>query len=120
MNKKLTHNFPKNHFETISWQQKKFVCGIDEVGRGCFAGPLVTCAAILPIDVEHLYAQHKLLRDSKKLDEKQREQAYEWLVKNCFYSIAISNNRIIDNINIYQATLLTMKKAFLQVLQIFY
>lgn len=119
MNKKIKSIFTKNHFETVAWQQEKFVCGIDEVGRGCFAGPLVTCAAILPINYEHLNVQHKLLRDSKKLDEKQREQAFEWLIKNCFYSVAISSNKVVDKINIYQATLLTMKKSFLQLLQIF-
>ncbi|MFH1644279.1 MAG: ribonuclease HII [bacterium] len=109
-NKKL--KYPKNYFEKKAWQENLYVCGIDEVGRGCFAGPLVVSAAILPINTKH-----KLLKDSKVLTEQERELAYEWLIKRCFYSTAIISNQQIDKINIYQATKLAMKKTFYQILQ---
>ncbi|MBD3231643.1 ribonuclease HII [Candidatus Dependentiae bacterium] len=114
MNKKIKYSFKKDHFEKLAWQKNKFICGIDEVGRGCLAGPLITCAAILPLN-----AKHKFLKDSKKLDLHQRKIAYKWLTKNCYYSIAISSNKMIDKLNIYQATLFCMKKSFIQILQIF-
>ena len=84
---KLLHK-PK-HFEKIAWKENFYTCGIDEVGRGCLAGPLVVCAAILPINTKN-----SLLKDSKILTEKQREDAYKWITKNCFYSISIINNQI--------------------------
>ena len=55
---------------------KKFICGIDEVGRGPFAGPVVAGAVILPKDEEILY-----LNDSKKLSEKKREELYDIIIK---------------------------------------
>ena len=101
----------KNQFETTAWDRKATICGIDEVGRGCLAGPVVTAAAILPVNINH-----DLLRDSKTLSEKQREIAYLLLIKNCWYGVGLINNRLIDKHNIYQATLLAMKKALVQVL----
>lgn len=97
------------NYEKIAWQNNLFVCGIDEVGRGCLAGPLVTACVILPIN-----KKHKLLKDSKILTEQERELAYSWLIDNSYYSTSIVDNYIIDKINIYQATLLAMKKSVLQ------
>ena len=105
--------FSKNYFEISAWKKSNYVCGIDEVGRGCLAGPLVTCAAILSQNTTH-----NLLKDSKILTEKERNIAYKWLIKNCFYSIAISSHKKIDSLNIYQTTIQTMKKALLQLLEI--
>ena len=112
MTKKLYLKFSPNFFENLSWEKSLYTCGIDEVGRGCLAGPLVTAAAILPIN-----AKHKLLKDSKTLNEQERNIAYDWITKNCFYSIAISSHQKIDSLNIYKATLQTMKKSFFQLLQ---
>ncbi len=106
-----TQKISKNFFEETAWKKSLYVCGIDEVGRGCLAGPLVTSAVILPQNIKH-----KLLKDSKTLSKEQRELAYEWITKNCFYSVAISSHKIIDTLNIYNATLQTMKKALLQLL----
>ncbi len=97
----------KQMFEKSAWQKNLYCCGIDEVGRGCLAGPLVTGAVILPIG-----AKYKYLKDSKILTEKERELAYDWIVKNAFYTTAITCHQTIDNINIYQATLKTMHKVF--------
>ncbi len=112
MQNKTKIKITKNFFENLAWKFYFYACGIDEVGRGCLAGPLVTSAVILPQNTEY-----KLLKDSKILNEQEREAAFEWIIKNCFYSTAITCHKKIDKINIYQATLQTMKKALLQLLQ---
>ena len=101
--------FNKNTFETQAWAQNQLVCGIDEVGRGCLAGPVVVSAVIL-----HPYAMSRLVKDSKALDALQRQKAYSWIIKNSWYSVAIVHNRTIDKVNIYQATLIAMRRAALQ------
>lgn len=98
--------FKKNYYEELAWQKNRTVCGIDEVGRGCLAGPLVTAAVVLPP-----YKKHKLLKDSKILTEIEREEAYTWITKHCYWGVGILNNRLIDSHNIWQTTLLAMKKA---------
>ena len=81
--------------------------GVDEVGRGCFAGPVVTAAVILPKDFDH-----PLIKDSKKLSEKQRNEAVEIIKKNALaYSVAYGSVEDIDRFNILQATFKTMHKA---------
>lgn len=103
--------FKKNFFEEQAWLQGLTVCGIDEVGRGCLAGPLVTGAVILPP-----HKKHRLLKDSKILTETEREVAYAWITKHCYWGIGILNNRVIDQHNIWQTTLLAMKKALVHTL----
>ncbi|MCK5632455.1 ribonuclease HII [bacterium] len=103
--------YKKNYFENAAWKAKNTVCGVDEVGRGCLAGPLVTGAVILPAG-----SKHPLLKDSKILTEKERLCAYNWIIKNSWYSIGIVNSKTIDQKNIWQATLIAMKKAVLQLL----
>lgn len=98
----------KNSFEKAAWQENRFACGIDEVGRGCLAGPVIVAAAIIPQNTSCC-----LLRDSKTMTETQREEAYAWITANCFYATAMVNHRLIDTCNIYDATLLAMKKAYL-------
>ncbi len=92
----------------------KFIAGIDEVGRGPLAGPVVACAAIIKLKVK----SEKLkvfdgIRDSKQLSERQREKFYEILTNNnqIDYGIGIVSEKIIDKINILNASLLAMKKA---------
>ena len=101
----------KNFFEQKAWQKSQYICGIDEVGRGSLAGPMLTAAVIL-----HQNKTHPLLKDSKLLTQKEREEAYHWIIKNSFYSFALASHHTIDKINIYQATLYTMKQALLQLL----
>lgn len=81
--------------------------GVDEVGRGCFAGPVVTAAVILPKDFDE-----PLIKDSKKLSEKQRIKAVE-IIKNkaLAYSVAYGTVQDIDRFNILKATFMTMHKA---------
>ena len=83
------------------------ICGIDEVGRGPFAGPVVAGAVILPKDHPILY-----LNDSKKLSEKKREELYEVILKEAVATgIGIASPARIDEINILQATYEAMRMA---------
>lgn len=82
------------------------VAGIDEVGRGCLAGPVMAAVVILKEPVLGLC-------DSKKLSPKQREILSEVIRKNSFYAFGISTPEEIDKINILQASLLAMKRAVL-------
>jgi len=101
----INHNF----YEKLAWKNKLFVCGVDEVGRGCLAGPLVVAATILPQN-----CKYPLLLDSKKITANQRDTAFDWISKNCIYSVSYITPKIIDEINIYQATILAMNKAIIQ------
>lgn len=102
---------PKNFFEKKAWAQKMVVCGIDEVGRGCLAGPVVVAAVILPHKTTYI------LKDSKILTEQEREEAYGWITAHCLYSTASMSHTCVDNLTIYQATQLAMKKAYLQLIE---
>lgn len=84
-----------------------YICGIDEVGRGPLAGPVVACAVILPKDVEILY-----VNDSKKLSEKKREALYDEIMEKAVaVGIGIESPAVIDEINILQATYRAMRTA---------
>ncbi len=98
--------------ENIFWQKNKLICGIDEVGRGCLAGPIVTAAVML-----NPHAVHESIKDSKLLSSLQIENIFKWVVKNSSYAIGISNPRIIDQKNIYTTTQITMKKALFHLLE---
>lgn len=84
-----------------------YICGIDEVGRGPLAGPVVAGAVILPKDCDILY-----LNDSKKLSAKKREELYEQIMDKavCAKTAIVSPLRI-DEINILQATYEAMRRA---------
>ena len=86
----------------------RFVAGVDEVGRGCLAGPVVAAACILDCDA----TVPAKLNDSKKLTAKQRETIAEKL-KSCAvaYSIGVVEPEVIDRINILEASKLAMVKA---------
>lgn len=103
--------FNKNFFEQTSWQKNELICGIDEVGRGCLAGPVVVAAVVL---FANKISRH--LRDSKIMTPEEREKAYHWIIKNSWHSIALVHHRAIDQHNIYQATLIAMKRAYLQLM----
>ena len=84
-----------------------YICGIDEVGRGPLAGPVVAGAVILPRDCEILY-----LNDSKKLSEKRREELYDEIMEKAIATgIGIVSPARIDEINILQATYEAMRIA---------
>lgn len=89
------------------YRSHAYICGIDEVGRGPLAGPVVAGAVILPKDCEILY-----INDSKKLSEKKREELYvEIMEKAIATGIGIVSPARIDEINILQATYEAMRQA---------
>ena len=87
----------------------RYVIGVDEVGRGPLAGPVVCAAVVMPLDENSLVIG---VDDSKKLSAKKREQLAEE-IKNCAlcYQIIEIDEKQIDELNILQATRLGMKKA---------
>lgn len=89
------------------YEDRGFLCGIDEVGRGPLAGPVVAGAVILPKDCEILY-----LNDSKKLSEKKRELLYDEIMEKAVaVGIGAVSPEKIDEINILQATYEAMRIA---------
>ena len=83
------------------------ICGIDEVGRGPLAGPVVACAVILPKDCDILY-----LNDSKQLTPKKREALYdEIMAKAVAVGVGMANEKVIDEINVLNADYEAMKQA---------
>ncbi|MDE6965025.1 MAG: ribonuclease HII, partial [Lachnospiraceae bacterium] len=83
------------------------ICGIDEVGRGPLAGPVVAGAVILPKDCDILY-----LNDSKQLTEKKREELYDVIMEKAVaVGLGFVSPERIDEINILQATYEAMREA---------
>jgi ribonuclease HII len=90
----------------------KVVCGVDEVGRGPLAGPVVAAAVILPPDFpEDIRVR---IKDSKKLSALSRENLYEPLRTHCRFAIAEASVEEIDRLNILWATMLAMQRAVAQ------
>ena len=78
----------------------KYVCGIDEAGRGPLAGPVVVASVIMPED-----SMIEGVNDSKKISESKREKLYDIILNEAIsYGIGIVNHDEIDDINILQAT----------------
>ena len=102
----------RNRTETMKVYEKQYrdcgvICGIDEVGRGPLAGPVVACAVILPEDEEILY-----LNDSKQLSAKKRDELYDVICEKAVsIGIGIVGPERIDEINILQATYEAMRQA---------
>ncbi len=85
----------------------RLICGIDEAGRGPLAGPVVAAAVVLPTG-----SLLPGLRDSKKLSPRQRDRFFDKITQTALsIGIGIIENETIDEINIYQATLLAMRKG---------
>ena len=80
--------------------------GVDEVGRGCLAGPVVSAAVVLKKSINL-----NLLKDSKKISFNKREEVSEHIKKNSNYALGIASVEEILNLNILQASLLSMKRA---------
>lgn len=89
------------------YQEYQYICGIDEVGRGPLAGPLVAGAVILPKDCSLLY-----LNDSKQLSEKKREELYDRIMAEAVsVGIGYASPERIDEINILNADYEAMREA---------
>ncbi len=108
--KKLTEErirIKKMYAYEEKYSQYDYICGIDEVGRGPLAGPVVAGAVILPKGCEILY-----INDSKQLSAKKREALYEEIKSKAIaIGIGIVSPAKIDEINILQATYMAMREA---------
>lgn len=99
--------FRLKEYEIKYWEQYEFIGGIDEVGRGPLAGPVITACVILPKDCEILY-----INDSKKLTAAKREELYEEIMEKAVsVGIGAASEARIDDINILQATYEAMRQA---------
>ena len=90
----------------------KISAGVDEVGRGSLIGPVYAAAVILNKSINR-----KLLKDSKILSKKKREELYSYIKKNSIWAIGKASVKEIEKINILQASLLAMKRAVLKLNQ---
>ena len=84
-----------------------YIAGVDEVGRGPLIGPVVTACVILPRDFKC-----DGLTDSKKLSEKKREEYFDYIMEHALsVSVGMMSEKVIDEVNIYEATKLAMYEA---------
>ena len=103
---KKLHSVSKLDYEQAAWQADQLVCGVDEVGRGCLAGPVVAAAVILPAG-----ALVEGVRDSKTMTKNELVLVSEQLYQVCFWGLGICDNYLIDSCNIRVATELAMRQA---------
>lgn len=97
----------KLRFYEEKYREFEYICGIDEVGRGPLAGPVVAGAVILPRDCRILY-----INDSKQLSEKKREELYDIIMNSAAAcAVGYATPERIDEINILQATYEAMREA---------
>lgn len=106
---------------TLTWQKEKelvqrgcdFIIGVDEVGRGSLAGPVVAAAVILPLPLNELALQSfSGVKDSKLMTAMSREKQFHRMVElGVFHAVAEVDHLRIDQINIHQASLLAMRRA---------
>ncbi len=83
------------------------ICGVDEAGRGCLAGPVVAGAVILPVGFKH-----DLLNDSKQVNEKDRDKLRQIIEEEAIdFAVGIVSHHEIDRINILQASFAAMHQA---------
>lgn len=95
-------------YEKELWESGiEYIAGVDEVGRGPLVGPVVTACVILP---KNFVLEG--LTDSKKLTEKKREKYYDYIIENALsVSVGMMDEKVIDEVNIYEATKLAMYEA---------
>jgi len=106
---------PTLDYEEKYWSQGlKIIAGIDEAGRGPLAGPVVAAAVVVfPESLEAIRneKEFRLIRDSKTLSGKQRQEAYDFIINYFSYGVGWSSHETVDRVNILQAAFLAMKKA---------
>ncbi|MBO4384092.1 MAG: ribonuclease HII [Clostridia bacterium] len=100
--------FELSKYERELWEQGCSVCGMDEVGRGPLAGPVVTCCVIMPRD-----GLIEGVNDSKKLSEKKRELLYDRIMNSAVaVGFGVCDEKVIDEINILNATKRAFREAY--------
>ncbi len=103
----MNFNYEKNRArKSVVW-----VIGCDEVGRGSLAGPVVAGAAVLPLASREHQTFWKEIKDSKQLNADKRSELSELIKQHAQWSVGVVSEKIIDEINIHNATLLAMRKA---------
>lgn len=101
---------PSFEYEEKLWAKSKIVAGVDEVGRGCLAGPVVSAAVIIDqksSSIEFI----KELNDSKKLSKIKRNELEKLISDNFEFNYSFVDNNKIDEINILQASILSMDES---------
>ena len=91
--------------------KKLITAGVDEVGRGCLAGPVVSAAVVLKKGINL-----KLLKDSKKITFRKRENISEHIKENSYFAVGLATVEEIFKLNILHASLLSMKRAINQLM----
>lgn len=108
-------NIKPNFTEEIKLRKKgyKFIAGVDEAGRGPLAGCVTAAVVVFPLKFKIQNSEFKSVNDSKKLSPAKREEMYKILTntKKIKWAVASVSEKIIDKINIYQATQIAMLKA---------
>ena len=99
-----TFHFPLStiHFKYPS----AIVAGVDEAGRGAIAGPVVAGACVIPEKPIPSF-----IKDSKQLAEEEREEAFDWIKRNCFFGFGIVTSAEVDSLRILDATEKAMQRA---------
>ena len=93
------------------FDNKIFVCGIDEAGRGCLAGPVTAAAVVLPKKYKNSF-----IKDSKKLNKSDRLDLFNEIIEcSLDYAIIDISPKIIDSINILESTFLAMNNAISEI-----
>ncbi|MEW6411384.1 MAG: ribonuclease HII [Candidatus Zixiibacteriota bacterium] len=111
---KLNPKHDMTHLENMLAEKGyRYICGVDEVGRGPLAGPVVAAAVIMPPDI-----QIEGLNDSKKLSSMQRERIFEEIAElGLVCAVGVIDHECIDKINILKASLMAMRKAVMDLKQ---
>lgn len=106
MGLKKLHTVSKFDYEVAAWQAQKLVCGVDEAGRGCLAGPVVAAAVIFPAGevIDNI-------RDSKLISSQELPILAQKIREKAWFGYGIINPSLIDICNIRQASLLAMCRA---------
>ena len=98
--------------ETDLWSKNIInICGIDEVGRGCLAGPVYSAAVVLDQNTNFESKDFKQINDSKKLSENKREKLFDYIIDISKFGIGICTVEEIDHLGIQQAVKVSMIRA---------
>lgn len=90
-------------------KQSVVIVGVDEAGRGALAGPVVVGTCIIPLSFP------VMIRDSKTLSPKQREESFHWITSNCSYGVGSADNTYIDTHGILEATQHAIDQAMIMI-----
>jgi ribonuclease HII len=110
---KKIHPVSNLHYERLAWHANSVVCGVDEVGRGSLAGPVVASAVIFPVGVVI-----EGIKDSKLLSKIELISLAIKIKKCAWFGIGVLDNYLIDSCNIRQATLVAMSRSVTNLLTI--